>query len=439
MKSGKKYNRHKRSLYKTIKLRMKLYSIKRAAANKLHVKGNPLNIAMFTDTYPPDINGVSISVLTLTESLRERGHNVYVFTTTEDTKFSGISIEDQTIRISSVRLKKFYGYGLSKPFSIRGINYLRKLKIDVIHIHTDFTLRIIGETCAGILDIPVVYTYHTMYEDYTNYVSKYTRGHFENTLKRFAKWFSKTSNNHCAKIISPSEKTKKALIRYGVTAGLSVIPTGIDLSKFMHTDSEKLESLKKKFDLADRFCAVYLGRIAKEKSIEVLIEAMKEVVKTDTSILLLIIGYGPYEDELKKHVKECGLEDNVRFLGKAGHDEVPLYYKLGDIFVSASKSETQGITYIEALASSLPVLAQYDECIKDIINEKENINGNFFRDTKTLIKLILKYKNMDKVEYNIICKNAKDSTERFSIQAFGAAVEEVYEDVVEKFELKMEN
>ena len=387
-----------------------------------------LNIALFSDTYLPDINGVSISVETLRRALELHGHNVYVIAPTENTKLMGIIHEGGVLRIPGVRLKQLYGYRLSQPYSRKAKNILKELDLDIVHIHTEFTMRVFASFVAKSLKLPVVYTYHTMYEDYTYYI---TRGYFDKTARKIVRWISKFLGDTCTVLVAPTNKTKNALIKYGVKKPITVIPTGLDLSGFSEKSISKgnLSFVKDRYGLEDKFTIIYLGRLAKEKNIEFLIKAMKRIKNIDKDVILLIAGYGPDEDNLRAVAEEYGVIDQVIFAGKQNHADVSLIYHCADIFASASETETQGITYIEALACGLPVIAKYDECIEEVvINDK---TGYIFNSEDEYISSILKIKNMSKDEYNQLSKNALSMAENYSLDKFGDMIEKTYRKAIE--------
>ncbi len=395
-----------------------------------------LNIALFTDTYDPDINGVAISVETLRRSLEGLGHNVYVIAPTEDTKLKGIIHDGGVLRIPGVRLNYLYGYRLSQPYSRKAKKILSELNLDVVHIHTEYTMRVFASYIAKKLHIPIIYTYHTMYEDYTHYI---TRGHFEKTARKIVRWLSRLMGNTCALLVAPTNKTKRALMEYGVNKPIKVIPTGIDFSNFSSRFSkEQIEKTRDRYGLSDKFTVVFLGRIAKEKNIEFLLKAMKKISLMDDDVVLLIAGFGPYEENLKEIAEEYGVLDKVIFAGRQNHEDVPLIYQCADVFASASESETQGITYIEALASGLPVLAKHDECIEDIVIDGQT--GFIFDNEEEYIQKLLKIKRMTEEEKQQLCENAKLKAEKYSVENFGKAVCETYREAIilnkEKLESK---
>lgn len=383
----------------------------------------PLNIGLFSDTYLPDINGVSISVDTLRKALQQKGHNVYVIAPTESTKISGIISDGGVLRIPGIKLKKIYGYRLSRPYSIKAKNILKKLNLDVVHVHTEFTMRIFATSIAKSFKIPLVYTYHTMYEDYTYYI---TKGYFDKTARKIVAWVSRLLGQTSTEIIAPTNKTKKALERYLITKPINIIPTGIELSAFSKDSVNKaeVEKLIDRYGIDDNFRIVFLGRLAKEKNVEFLIRGMKKVLEKDKNVSLIIAGYGPWEESLKDYAEEQGVAENIIFAGKQAHSDVPIIYHSANVFASASTSETQGITFIEAMACGLPVLSIKDESVEDIL--EDNVTGMYFKDEDELAEKILKLKNMDNVSFNSMSEAALKRAGNYSIEMFGEKVATLY-------------
>jgi 1,2-diacylglycerol-3-alpha-glucose alpha-1,2-glucosyltransferase len=383
----------------------------------------PLNIGLFSDTYLPDINGVSISVDTLRKALQQKGHNVYVIAPTESTKISGIISDGGVLRIPGIKLKKIYGYRLSRPYSLKAKNILKKLNLDVVHINTEFIMRIFATSVAKSFKIPIIYTYHTMYEDYTHYI---TKGYFDKTARKIVAWVSRLISQTTTEIIAPTNKTKKALERYQITKPINIIPTGIELSSFAKAsiNTAEVEKLIDRYGIEENFRIVFLGRLAKEKNVEFLIRGMKKVLEKDKKVTLIIAGYGPWEENLKNYAEEQGVATNIIFAGKQAHSDVPIIYHSANAFASASTSETQGITFIEAMASGLPVMSIKDESVEGIL--EENVTGMFFEDEDELARKILLLKNMDKQIYLDMCNAALKRASEFSIEMFGEKVAAVY-------------
>lgn len=385
-----------------------------------------MNIGLFTETYYPEINGVANSVYMLKHELEKRGHNVYVFTTTTP---EAPEYEYNVFRVPSLpfifiterRVGMFYHHKLA--------NLIKKLNLDIIHTHTEFSLGIFGRIMARELRLPIVHTYHTIYEDYTHYLTRLKI--FDRRVKAFARIYSKVCCNSAQQVIVPTQKTKQLLMNYRVHKDISVIPTGIDLSKFhkKNYSDEKIRALKDSYKIKpDEKVMIYIGRVSREKNLEEVVKAMPGYMNRRADLKFVIVGGGPALEGLKELVKQYRLEERFVFTGAQPWDIIGLYYRLGDVFVSASKSETQGLTYIEAMASGLPVVAREDKCLEDILQQGKN--GYTFTDEKGL------YYGLDQILYidknTDYSGNANITAGQYSAQEYARRVEKVYQQVSDR-------
>jgi 1,2-diacylglycerol 3-alpha-glucosyltransferase len=385
-----------------------------------------LNIGLFTETYYPEINGVANSVYMLKNELEKIGHTVYVFTTTTpgapEYEYNVFRVPSlPCILITERRVGLFYQPKLAA--------LIKKLNLDIIHTQTEFSLGIFGRIMANQLKIPMVHTYHTIYEDYTHYVT-----HFKSLDKRakaFVRVFTKVCCNTVEQVIVPTEKVKELLLNYSVHNYISVIPTGIDLNKF-NTDNYSIDEIRKLrtqygIEKEDKVL-IYVGRISKEKSISEIVEAMPEYMGSRAHVKFIIVGGGPEDENLIHRVKELRLQDKIIFTGVQPWDNIGLFYQMGAVFVSASNSETQGLTYIEAMAAGLPIVAKQDKCLEDIL--VNGWNGYDFTDRKGIIKgLDAIFFSGDSVTYG---ENAKITVKKYSAQEFAFNVEKVYKEIMER-------
>ncbi|WP_297418328.1 glycosyltransferase family 4 protein [Clostridium sp.] len=382
-----------------------------------------MKIGLFTDTYYPQINGVATSVLMLKKNLEMRGHQVYVFTTT-DPKAEGEEINVYRVPsipfISARRVGMFYNPRLSKT--------IKRLGLDVIHTHTEFSLGIFGRTMARELNIPFLHTYHTIYEDYTHYIGKL--GIFDPIAKMAVRKISINFCNSADKVIVPTNKVKELLLSYNVKQDISVIPTGIELNKFSkyNFNSDEVQNLRSNLGIEEKDkVLLYIGRLAKEKNIEEILTTMKSYLKYKVDVKFVLIGDGPEKDILEEKTREFGIDKKTIFVGERPWSDIGMYYQIGDVFVSASQSETQGLTYIEALASGVPVVAKVDKCLEGVL--KDSINGYAFHNEEDFIRYL------DSILYNKSKKEslsigAVKSTEKFSAEYFANKVEELYKDLL---------
>lgn len=382
-----------------------------------------LSIGLFSDTFTPDVNGVSVSVQTLKTQLEKMGHTVYVITPTVETKLTGVEFKDGILRMPSIKLKQLYGYRLSRPYSIKATRYIKEMQLDICHINTEFSARMFATAISSMYDIPLVSTYHTMYEDYTHYV---THGHLDKASKKIVGWYTKFLFEKRGEVIVPSSKTAATLKRYGITKHMHIVPTGIDTSRFSpdNINRERIAEIKKDYGLEDKFVLSYVGRLAPEKGLESILRSLPSLLAQYEDMRMLVVGYGPSLDAWKQLVVDLKIDNKVFFTGKVMPTEIQNYYAAADVFMTASTSETQGITYIEAMGAGVPVIAKYDKCIEDILIEGET--GFYFNTDKDLHSKILAVYNMSAEKRAYISKNCVAKADEFSLEKFGANVLKVY-------------
>lgn len=385
-----------------------------------------MNIGLFSETYYPEINGVATSVYMLKNELDKRGHNVYVFTTTTP---GAPEYEHNVFRVPSLPFLFITERRVGLFYQPKLAHVIRKLNLDIIHTQTEFSLGIFGRIMARELKLPIVHTYHTIYEDYTHYLTHFDA--VDRRAKAFARTYSKVCCNTVEQVIVPTEKTKDLLMRYSVHKDISVVPTGIDLNKFEPSQysSDQIIGIKEKYNIKpEDKVLLYIGRVSQEKNLEELIVSMPDYMKTRENVKFVVVGSGPALEKLEKLVDQLGLKERFIFTGSKPWDSIGLYYQLGDVFVSASKSETQGLTYIEAMASGLPVVARADKCLEDILDEGQN--GYSFIEKEGL------YQALDQILFNDhttnYSKNAENKVSKLSTQEFAYQVEKVYEEVVSR-------
>ncbi len=380
-----------------------------------------MRIGIFSDSYFPYINGVSTSILMLKNALEKLGHEVFVVTVNPNKMKLEYEDNKKIIRLPGVPIG-IYDYRLTNIYSVKAINTIRKWKLDVIHSQTEFGVGTFSRVVASQLRIPIVHTYHTYYEDYMYYI---TKGHFDKTSRKFVK---ELANFYCDKsideLIVPTKKIYDVYKdKYKFKRDVNIIPTGLEIEKFYkeNFDIKEVNKIKEKYKInKNDFVLLFVGRIGKEKNIDLLINNMVDNTK------LVIVGDGPDIDFYKELVKQNKVEDKVIFVGKIPYNEIPIYYQLGDIFVTASTSETQGLTVIEALASSLPVLAIDDDSFRSVINDE---NGFLFKNEeeyKEILNKIVKDKNIIKEK----SEKARESSKNYSSETFALRVLEVYNKAI---------
>lgn len=383
-----------------------------------------MRIGIFTDTYPPYINGVSTSIVMLEKALRKKGHQVFIVTVNSE-KYA-YENDERIIRIPGIPIG-IYDYRLTGVYPIKAISKIKKWNLDVIHSQTEFGIGTFARIIARQYNIPLVHTYHTMYEDYVHYI---TKGYFLTPGKKIVEYLTKFYCDKTAtELIVPTKKAYDLFKeKYKVDRNVHIVPTGIEVERFYKENNkkEKVDELRKKLNLNDRFIILSVGRIASEKSFDLLIEGHAEIIKKKEATLLLI-GDGPELEEYKNLVKTLKIENYVLFTGKVPWEEIHLYYQLADIFVTASRTETQGLTVLEAMAASVPVIAADDDSFKEVI--VDGLNGKLFDNKKNYVKNVLDIMN-DSELLNRMGIQARITAESHSSKHFAEQVLTVYKKAI---------
>lgn len=378
-----------------------------------------MNIGLFTDTYYPELNGVANSVYLLKKELEKKGHNVYVITT----KTPGQPVDEKGVfRVPSKACSFVPERRIGLMYHPKIAMKIHKMKLDIIHTNTEFAIGMFGRIMAKELFIPVVHTYHTIYEDYTHYLKKYISN--KDRAKKLAQLYSKFSVRGAEELIVPTEKVAELMESYGVKPDINVIPTGIDLSRFGTRDTqEQKEKLKKSLGIPpDNKVVLYLGRVSPEKNIDEIMDYLNRYMNHYNNVTFLMIGDGTHKSTLEKKAKTLKHRKQMIFAGAKPWDEITHYYQIADVFVSASTSETQGLTYIEALASGIPVVARKDPCLEGVLIQGDN--GYCFENEETFVYGLNQILwNERGIDYS---GNACASVEKFSTEKFATRVENIY-------------
>ena len=388
-----------------------------------------MRIGLFTDTYPPFINGVSTSVFMLKKSLEAQGHQVFVVTLNNESFHYKFDENKTVIRIPGLPIG-IYDYRVTSVYPIRAMNIIRKWKLDVIHSHTEFSVGTFARFVSRQYNIPLVHTYHTLYEDYVYYI---TKGYFDKPSKKIVEYLTqfycdKTANE----LIVPTKKIYDLIKeKYNVDKNIYIIPTGIEVERFYkeNVNQKKVDEIGKKLGLTKKdFCIIFVGRMAKEKNVDLLLSAQQKINEKDKNVKLIMVGDGPDLEEYKETCKKLGIEKNVLFVGKVPWEDVPKYYRLADIFATASTSETQGLTVIEAMAASVAPICINDESFKNTV--VDGYNGEIFKDEEEYIYIVNDLKN-DRKKLELLQKQARLNAEIHSSKYYGERVSSVYKHAID--------
>ena len=321
-----------------------------------------MNILMMSNTYLPFVGGVERSIETFKKEYQRSGHSVLVVTPQLNDKDEN---EDDILRVPAIQ--HFNGTDFSVQLPIPGIlsNTLKQFKPDIVHSHHPFMLGDSALRVAAQFRVPLVYTFHTFYERYTHYIPMDSAA-----LKRFVIALSTGYANLCDRVFAPSLSVAMELRRRGVTSDIDVVPTGIDIERFSSGDGSLFRS---EMDIdPDSFLIGFVSRIAPEKNVEFLIDSIIHFMRNNSNTKFLIIGRGPLESWLWSQFEENKLTNRVYWAGTLEGQRLVDAYHAMDLFVFASKTETQGLVITEAMAAGIPVVALDGPAVNEIVKDFEN-------------------------------------------------------------------
>lgn len=382
-----------------------------------------MKILITTDLFKPAINGVVTSVLNLEKELTANGHEVRILT-----------VSDQCY---SYQKGNAY-YIMSLPMKIypdirfpiaRGETYVKELirwAPDVVHSQCEFFSFGPAKRIAKAVGAVLIHTYHTLYEQYTEYVPLGQQV----SRAMLGKWM-RARLRQADMVIAPTRKVEHTLMMYKMQQEIRVIPSGIVLDQFKQKISEsRILALKEKYGIGcEKKILLSLGRLGYEKRVDELIYGMQRLVRQQKDIHLLIVGDGPARESLEQLVRELQLGEDVTFTGMVKPEETALYYRLGDLFVCASTSETQGLTYIEAMASGLPLVCRKDPCLYGVLEEYGN---GFTYETLEEMEWAVDHIFSNGTWRNAASARSRSISEMYHTEAFGKQVMNCYYEAISK-------
>jgi glycosyltransferase involved in cell wall biosynthesis len=381
-----------------------------------------VHIAFFTNYYHPVVNGVVRSVASFRDTLMKQGHNVFIFAQS-DANYK--DTEPFIFRYPSLALP-LGEISTALPVSPFVDQLLPILKLDVIHTHHPILLGQTAARKAGELNLPLVFTFHTQYWEYTHYIpfpQETVQDFLKNAVHRWLREFMQK----CQHIIIPSESMREILVRdYGLHERYSVIPTGTNLEPFLNADGKGLRAEK---GWLDETVLISVGRLAPEKNWDTLLRAFAKASEKHANIRLVLIGDGTARESLEELSSELGVADRVTLTGALPFKDIPRYLKAADLFAFASVTETQGLVTIEAMAAGLPIVAVDGPGTHDIVEHGKQgflVENDAEALAKGLDKLLSDPQRLKRLS-NHALKKAKT----FDINQLGKQLISVYEQAIE--------
>ncbi|ATZ73121.1 glycosyl transferase family 1 [Idiomarina sp. X4] len=388
--------------------------------------GRQLKVAMFTNNYLPFIGGVPISIERLRCGLEKLKDTVLIVAPRYKKK--------QEKEKNVIRMPSIFSFGEKSEFRFANIfssavrKKVKAFKPDIIHVHHPFWIGSLGVYMARRLKIPAVYTYHTRLEHYSHFV--FLPGSlFRNIIAHF---LVRRFANKCDAVIVPTDSTEEYLRMIGVTASTYVQPTGIEYERFQHVEPTEVEKLKKRLNIKDETVFVSVSRLSNEKNIDFMIDALAELKKnTDKPFRLLIVGDGHQKQRLQTKIDELGLKQTIQLVGSVAPEKMANWYQLGDAFLFASQSETQGMVILEAMAAGLPVVAVRSSGIDDVVEDGFNGYKTPARQAVWLerVERLLN----DEELLGQLSGNAENFAKAYSVERFSQDVRHIYAETLARY------
>jgi len=377
-----------------------------------------MRIAIFTESYEPIVNGVSVAVATLRDGLRAHGHEVFIFAP----RFRGYKDGEGVYRFPS-RISRFAkGYPIPIPYAPKLRDEFLSLRPDIVHTQTPFLLGVTGLRWAKLAGVPIVSTHHTLYTEYSHYLPILPEAMTKTMLVRLMQWYY----DRCSAVVVPSRPVEEVLRHYKITTHIEVIQSGIaNTEKYSRNESRRFFNISD-----DTFLLLYVGRVAWEKNLGLLLKSFREIRGKYPNTRLMIAGSGPYERACKMLAKTLRIEDCITFSGMLSQDDVRKAYSAADLFVFPSLTETQGLVLSEALTAGLPCVAVRAAGTPDII--EDGVDG-FLADNSvsSFSGYIDKLISDDKLRAQLSQAAVRNSA-RFSVDVMIEKFEKFYQSEIDR-------
>lgn len=320
-----------------------------------------MKIGIFTNNYLPNPYGVSGSVESFRKEFERMGYEVYIFAP----RWKGYMDKNlHVFRYASVDIELKIKYPLPIPYSQKISKIIDRLDLDIIHSQHSNLIGSAAMHWARKKNIPLVFTWHTLYDQYAHFIPFVPRN--------LAAWWAirnaRNYANRCDQVIVPTPSVIRIIKKWGVTnENITAIPTGVTEDQFANPDRK---NTRRRHGIQDNEILLFvMTRLTAEKNMEFLVDAVLGVLSTNNSVKFMLCGDGNLKGKLAKKITNAGLKEKTVFIGIVPYDEIKNYHAAGDIFVYASKSETQGMTLTEAMYSGLPIVAIRATGVEDVVED----------------------------------------------------------------------
>lgn len=380
-----------------------------------------MNVLMLTNTYLPHVGGVARSVEAFAVEYRRQGHRVLIVAP----EFEGMPDgEADVVRVPAVQ--DFQGSGFSLALPVAGLlsQRLEAFQPDIVHSHHPYLLGMTAMRIARYRNLPLVFTHHTLYEEYTHYIAE------ESPLfRRFVAELATVYANLCEQVFAPSESLATLLRERGVMRPIAVIPTGVDIASFAEGNGG---AFRRELGIpAEAFVVGHLGRLAPEKNVGFLAEALTEYMKADERAFFLVVGDGPSAETIRDLLDGAGLGQRARFTGIVRSPRLADAYHAMDVFAFASKTETQGMVLTEAMAAGIPVVALEASGVRDVLRDRRNGRLVHAASAGAFAEAIAWVRRLPAGDMRALREEARETAEAFSMPHSAAKALACYETALE--------
>jgi len=364
-----------------------------------------VNILTVTNTYAPHVGGVARSVEAFASEYRKRGHSVLVVAPT----FRDMPENEKGVfRVPAIQNFNTSDFSVALPFHQGLSEVLDEFKPDIVHSQHPFLLGMTAMRVARYRQLPLIFTHHTLYEQYTHYVPGDSPA-----LKRFVIDLATRYANQCDQVFAPSESIQQLLLDRGVNKPITVVPTGVSLEKFATGNGK---AVRKRLRIPDQHYVVgHLGRLAPEKNLEFLSRSVVDFMSRRADSHFIVIGTGPSEARIRAIFREANLEDRLHVLGILTSQDLADAMHAMNVFVFASHSETQGMVLTEAMAAGLPVIALDAPGVREVVRDGYNgrlLKAGTISDFSTAIQGMA---TLSAQETRVFDSHARQTAERYSL------------------------
>ncbi len=383
-----------------------------------------MKVGMFINYYTPSKGGMETSVINLCKGLNSAGHETYIFAPEYP---DYIDKEKNIFRYKSFRFNYGgYFYVIPIPYLSKIEEIVKSLNLDIIHSHQPYSLGGEAMKFSRKFNIPLVFTYHIKYEDYSHYIPIVPKSLSQKIIRSVTVNYS----NKCDAVIAPSSAIKKLLIDREVKAPIEIIPSGINIEEFAK-ETGKREEIRKKYKISPVDVVLITAcRLTEEKNVKFLVESFNKIKKSCKNAKFIIVGDGAVKKDLEKMVRDFGIENDVVFTGMVNKEEIIGLYQASDIFVFASLTETQGLVAVEAMSAGIPAVAVKASGIEDMVADGQDgiLTGNSVDEFSDAVVKVVNDNDLR----SRLANQAKINSRKFTIELWTERILKFYQNLINK-------